>query len=54
MPDPATARLGTTRPHPQHRNTAGDLEIADPDEVDQYRHWADLLTEAEPAKTLRT
>ena len=26
--------------------TAGDLEIADPDEVAQYERWADLLTDA--------
>ena len=26
--------------------TAGDLEIADPDEVAQYERWASLLTDA--------
>jgi hypothetical protein len=34
--------------------TAGDLEIADPDEVAQYRHWADLLTEAAVSHGIET
>ena len=46
MPNPAVTRLGTTDHIVSIETTAGDLEIADPDEVDQYRRWADLLTDA--------
>ena len=47
MPDPAAKRLGEQRDNiVSIETTAGDIEIADPDELAQYERWASLLTDA--------